>query len=272
MINLIVGRTGSGKDYLTERLQERGLKVLKSYTTRPRRTENEDTHIFIDPEDVDKYPNKVATTTINGYEYFATEEQVKECDVYVIDPNGLKELAKNVTGTVFNIIHVQAPPEERKFYAVRRVALKDKIKEEEVFKKRDESENEQFSAFEDEMTAYENDLSTLPDNVVSLTPYYNHYDAAETDKFANTIANYTRVFRKLSRIVLEIAQNNEEHSDKVILSDPKNGLIKIMMANGEYSPEIGIEAFTSDLMGKESMCLDFLFHYITTSHRFDDLL
>ncbi len=33
---LIAGRTGSGKDYLARLLEQRGLRVLKSYATRPR--------------------------------------------------------------------------------------------------------------------------------------------------------------------------------------------------------------------------------------------
>ena len=36
--------------------------------------------------------DRVTETVINGYQYFATREQFDECDVYVIDPNGLSDL------------------------------------------------------------------------------------------------------------------------------------------------------------------------------------
>lgn len=272
MINLVIGRTGSGKDYLAEQLEKRGLKILKSYATRPKRTENEDTHIFISPDEVSNYPDKVATTNINGYDYFATAEQIRNCDVYVIDPNGMKELTKNVTGVTFNIIHVTASPEERKFYAVRRVELKDKIKEEELFKQRSESENEQFSEFEDEMTSYENGLTAYPDNVCSVMAYYNHYDEAETNGVADNIAEYTRIFKKTLGVVLEIANDTDEKSGKIIMSDKENGKIKVLMSDNEYSPEIEIEMFVQRLMSDKTLHLSLLTYWLDISPRFTDLI
>ena len=45
---LIVGRTATGKDTLREALEKHAnMTFVKSYATRPRRFENEDTHIFI---------------------------------------------------------------------------------------------------------------------------------------------------------------------------------------------------------------------------------
>ena len=44
---LVLGRTASGKDSLVNKLCERtNLKSVTSYTTRPRRTNEGDTHIF----------------------------------------------------------------------------------------------------------------------------------------------------------------------------------------------------------------------------------
>lgn len=96
----IMGRTASGKSTISRQVsKELGLKVLKSYTTRTMRdneTENNSDHIFIKPEEVINYPNKAAYTERVGYCSFATEEQLFENDIYIINPNGFKDL-KNYT-------------------------------------------------------------------------------------------------------------------------------------------------------------------------------
>ena len=51
-IVLIVGESGSGKSTICDELTKRyGLKQVKSYTTRPRRSEDEDGHTFISDEE-----------------------------------------------------------------------------------------------------------------------------------------------------------------------------------------------------------------------------
>ena len=70
---LIIGRSGSGKDHLARELSKHGLKQVLSYTTRPPRRPDEDTHIFIKPEESCNYKDKIATTEIAGCEYFATK-------------------------------------------------------------------------------------------------------------------------------------------------------------------------------------------------------
>ena len=101
---LIVGRTASGKDTLQYALEKRGLTFVKSYSTRPKRNPNEDTHIFIQPDQVVPKDEMAAYTVINGYEYFATKDQVKDADAYIIDPEGLKMLVANMPETKFHIL------------------------------------------------------------------------------------------------------------------------------------------------------------------------
>lgn len=240
MIITIVGRTGTGKDTLANILAEKGLRILKSYTTRPQRTPDEDTHIFINPEDVDKYPNKVATTNINGYDYFATAEQLEECDVYIIDPNGLTELAKNSPDTAFLTVYMQAAPQERRFHAVQRVPLKDKIKEEEVFVKRSDSENEQFSEFEDIVTSYENNLQALPENIINMVSYYNHYDENDMRTFANSLADYVYVFRGYKHIIDFLIQNDK--SDLPMIKQDGNR-IYVRSSDNTYTDKYAVDLF-----------------------------
>ena len=70
-ITLIVGRSGTGKTTLEKILCDAyNANAIKSYTSRPKRDDSVDNHIFISPSDVKNYPNKIATTTINNNFYF----------------------------------------------------------------------------------------------------------------------------------------------------------------------------------------------------------
>ena len=148
---LICGRSCSGKDTYARELEKHGLKGVCSYTTRPRRDGEGDTHIFITEDEVKNYPNKIAITEINGYTYFATKEQLEEADYYIIDPLGIKTLQQNYPDISFKIVYMYAPTELRKQRAVQRGGAK----EEQVFEKRNESEDGQFTEFEQNMTSYD---------------------------------------------------------------------------------------------------------------------
>lgn len=92
----VMGKSASGKDTLVQKLCERtGLKQVISYTTRERRTNEGDTHIFITDEEYDRMEveNQIAAfTQIGQYKYCCTIKQLYENDVYVIDPIGVKHL------------------------------------------------------------------------------------------------------------------------------------------------------------------------------------
>lgn len=87
-IYLIVGKSGTGKTTMVNRLQNLGPQV-QSYTTRPKRSEDETGHIFVTDEEFDRLQNICAYTEYNGYRYAATQEQVDNATFYVIDPEGV---------------------------------------------------------------------------------------------------------------------------------------------------------------------------------------
>ena len=98
-IILIVGKSGSGKSTICDRLeQEYGLNQVKSYTTRPRRGANESGHIFVSDEEFDKLEDICAFTLFNGHKYCATSEQVDNADLYVIDPKGVEYFMNHYNG------------------------------------------------------------------------------------------------------------------------------------------------------------------------------
>ena len=87
-IYLLIGESGSGKTTIADRLSsDLGLKQLWSYTTRKPRYDGERGHIFVD--ELDPRAKCVAYTKFDGNHYWATQQQIEENDVYVVDPDGL---------------------------------------------------------------------------------------------------------------------------------------------------------------------------------------
>lgn len=82
----VIGMGGSGKDTFVDiACDTYGMTKVKSYTTRPRRSEDEDTHYFVTENDFWK-KGCVTHFHMNGYDYGATMEQLNEADFYVVDP------------------------------------------------------------------------------------------------------------------------------------------------------------------------------------------
>lgn len=157
----IAGRTSAGKSYIADMLAKvGGLKIVKSYTTRPPREEEikkglENTdHIFISEEEYDRLTDIAAETSINGYRYCTTAEVIEQADIYVIDPLGIKSLKENMKDR-FDIVevYVSADREIRKKRYVERdnpTSQEERRKKTQEFEARDAAEDEQFAEYEKE--------------------------------------------------------------------------------------------------------------------------
>lgn len=173
---LIIGRTASGKDTLADALRRScGMTFVKSCTTRPRRTPDEDTHVFLTERQAEPLvQDAVAYTKIGDYIYFTTAQQVMETEGYVIDPIGMRMLCGNMPGTSFVIAYVHADSTERRQHALRRG---DAARESAAFAARDASEDAEFDRFEQDIAAYDaGDATALPKNVATVISIENRYD------------------------------------------------------------------------------------------------
>ena len=140
----ILGKTASGKDFLTNKLCERtGLKQLISYTTRERRINEGDTHIFITDAEYQQLQNEgqiAAFTQIGQYKYCCTIEQLYDADVYIIDYEGLKHLRElNLPNLRFVTVFINVPDNIREDRALNK-RKDDKMK----FRSRSFAEHKQF--------------------------------------------------------------------------------------------------------------------------------
>lgn len=140
----LMGRTASGKDTLANKLCERtGLRQVISYTTRERRVNEGDTHIFISDAEYQALEDSgriAAFTQIGPYKYCCTIDQLYENDVYVIDPIGVQHLRDlNLPNLRLVTIFINVPDNIRKDRALNK-RQDDRL----TFMKRDMAEREQF--------------------------------------------------------------------------------------------------------------------------------
>ena len=146
VVILVVGKTGSGKSSLIKRLCDRtNLTALQSYTTRPKRSESDNDHIFVGVEDYlrAKENEEIAIDgEIAGNYYYSTIEQLYEADLYTINPEALDRLlGMDLPNIRFVVVYISCP---------------DKIREERVIKRGDDrhkfrirshSERQEFRKF-----------------------------------------------------------------------------------------------------------------------------
>lgn len=153
----ILGESGSGKDTLVEYTLKEfklDLKPVLSYTDRPIRQgeQNGKEHVFLSKDEMTEFlkSNKkdiAAYTQIGetGYRYCAMTSVIDRSDIYIIDPNGLKEF-KERTGDRYNIIsiYIDCPLKERRKRTEKRGDVVAK------FEARVAAESDQFAKFREE--------------------------------------------------------------------------------------------------------------------------
>lgn len=239
---LIVGRSGRGKDRLAELLKNKyHWKFVCSYTTRQKRTPDENTHIFITPEEAASIPeeDKVAITYLkngNGTidEYFATKQQVEECDAYIIDPKGIDYLLNTMPDTVFEIAYIQTKDLNKTEEMIVQRA-NGNVKEIDKWKERCDNEDEQFTAFEQSIT----DQTFGTDNCRTVMPLENDYREETLEDMAFQLNARKNLYKNMQNIISSLAAagniyTNETNKIRVVeqTNNPDNP-----MAEKYYTPD-----------------------------------
>lgn len=110
----LLGASGSGKSVIADMLEEvYGLKVVRSYTTKPRRSSLDNTHTFVSEEEFNKL-DLLEQAQYSGYSYGTTAELLDSCDIHVIEPKGFLALQESYgTHRMMFGIHIYADAKTR---------------------------------------------------------------------------------------------------------------------------------------------------------------
>lgn len=125
------------------------LQDIVSYATRPMRDGETDgvEHYFITPEIAKEKLEKesiLAYTKIGEFEYFATVEALRGSNLYIIDPEGIRYLKEKNPNLNIKTIYISIPD------SIREERCKTRSDYETSYLKRYNSENDQFTKFEQE--------------------------------------------------------------------------------------------------------------------------
>lgn len=113
---VLMAYSGAGKTEIAKTLESKGYNVLQSYTTRSPRHDNEYGHMFCTIEEYEQFKanNELAAySLIEGNHYFSTMEQLYETDLYVCDPDGIKDLKTRITDIEFVTIYLKVDKNTR---------------------------------------------------------------------------------------------------------------------------------------------------------------
>lgn len=162
---IIVGKGGSGKDYLRKMLQSfyGGLKYCKSYTTRPKRKDEVDgfDYYFITENQIPEKKDLYESVTFNGWFYGTTKEDFKNSNLLIMTPKGISSLKKKDRKKSV-IVYIQADEETRR----RRLSTR---KDSDDVERRILADKEDFMNFEDfditikNSTESENEIKNFED-------------------------------------------------------------------------------------------------------------
>lgn len=232
MIYLIIGRTATGKDTLGHFLEDEGIKQIVSKTTRNKRDNEEDTHIFVSKEEYENdKENILIETEIDENKYYITKDMLKDDHYYIIDPNSAKKLIKITPTISYYIFYLNVEDEkirqERFINRDEKCTIRD-------FEKRNESEKENFDNFEKSMVN-ETIYNDFGKNLLKI----NILDVSKKDKkhikvFAKEIKKFDTQFNRVRNLIKVLKDNNS-------VKTYENGLIQVTNKDKEgniyYTPE-----------------------------------
>lgn len=245
---IIIGKQASGKSFFLNLFKEQGLKTLKTHTTRPKRTPNEDTYFFheeseLPPKDI------LASDKINNHLYFTTKSDVLESDVMILTPSGVIEVAKAFPEVGFCVIYLDADEEKRDEKLNERLQANENLQ-------KIQSEREKWDDFNfklwDEIIEKEkiDEKDELPSNILAVSHIANDYDKEQLSRYISECEQTKRLLENLEQIV-------EKSLDFEILEKGPNDTIHTFFINGNMK-DYTIPEFTHALLDDPNGFLSFM--------------
>ena len=187
MIFIIAGKPHSGKKYLGEKIQQKGLRVSE----------------------------------------YKTSTDIRNIDAIIADPDDINKIANDHPDNIFCIIKINTDNNMRKIYALRNVDKNHKIEAEQKFENEDKNNFEKYQAFDDATEAYRQNFNTFPDNITNIIEYQNDYTNASADDCIQFLMGYRTATTKMTGIVqdalsMNMFKQDSNHPNKIELqgSDP----------------------------------------------------
>lgn len=244
---IIIGRDSSGKTTLAHLLQQKGLSLLKTYTTRPKRSDTEDTYHFVSSEEAKDLKGKCLRMTYNNHEYFALEKDVLDADVLILDPNGLYELIEALPDESLHVIWIKADEEQR----VQKAASRGDNPEAESKIIEERKADPRFDLFEERMKF----PVALSPNTSCLHEIQNDFKPEKLQSYADMLFITRQMFSNTKKIV--------ERSVALGLIQSKNNKISVTQKDGvkaEYPIEIATDIILSSKESLDRLLSSWLLH------------
>lgn len=110
---LIIGRVGSGKEELAEKLEAKGYSVAKKFTTHKSIADNRKYVDYVDEKTASERKNAIAQSVVGDYIYYTTADELKDKDILIVDPYAADKIAGAMPNEIFNIVYIQMERELR---------------------------------------------------------------------------------------------------------------------------------------------------------------
>lgn len=203
---IIVGRSGTGKTTLENMLEQRGMKILYTKTTRPMRGQDDTNYVFLTEKEADAIPqeDKFLYTELNGAQYFTSKKDILDAEVMILEPTGVWEVLNEFPNNAFHVIYMrESDPALRKQFALARASRPGVNQQDAIaaFAQRVMEEDPRFKQFEKTMeTSMENQTAIAP-NATRLIQISNDYTDATLSRWADWLIAQARMMNNLNIIV-----------------------------------------------------------------------
>lgn len=244
---IIVGRQASGKTTLAKKLEEKGLHLLKTHTTRTKRFPEENQYHFVDKDHEETIKDQtLAKDTIGDVDYYTTKQDVLTADIMVLTPSGIIEVAKTFPDVNFRIIYIVAKEDDNIEKIQERIDQKSETKE--STNSRSDWELWEFSWLDNILISETIEGQDLPQNISNVQVFYNEYKPEQINERAEIYYNDMKLLKNLAILVeksakYDIVDCNDEGKYLLVTDRGKRYVSSALFAANLMSSEEGRDRF-----------------------------